>query len=169
LRVVTGPLVEKLIFESRDDLVTVTVVQMQKDGNIYEIQVNKEVILAAGPTQTLEIRELSGIGNANLLRFYGIEPAIDNPGAGENLQDYGIVSFGYEVADGLPSGHMARDPAVEGAAMAAYQKDGSGPLGMVPLVYAFMPCLDFPLEERVQFIQKFDNDSGEEVSPAEKQ
>ncbi|KAL2845275.1 GMC oxidoreductase-domain-containing protein [Aspergillus pseudoustus] len=43
---------------------------------------------------------------------------------------------------------MARDPAVAAAAMAAYQKDGSGPLGMVGLVSAFMPCVDFPESER---------------------
>lgn len=71
---------------------------------------------------------------------------------GENLQDHGIVSFGYEVADGLPSGDMARDPVVAAATMAAYKRDGSGPLGMVPLVSAFMPCLDFPPYERAQLL-----------------
>ncbi|KFZ07713.1 hypothetical protein V502_09819 [Pseudogymnoascus sp. VKM F-4520 (FW-2644)] len=168
LRVVTGALVEKLIFERRDGLVVATAVQVRKDDNTIKIPVKKEVILAAGATHTPHILELSGIGNADLLRSYGIEPVVDNPGVGENLQDHGIVSFGYEVADGLPSGDMARDPVVAAAAMAACQKDGSGPLGMVPLVSAFMPCLDFPPDERAQLLQKLDIHNGGEISPCQK-
>lgn len=168
LRVVTGALVEKLIFERRDGLVVATAVQVRKDGNTYKIPVKKEAILAAGATHTPHILELSGIGNADLLRSHGIEPVVNNPGVGENLQDHGIVSFGYEVADGLPSGDMARDPAVAAAAMASYQKDGSGPLGMVPLVSAFMPCLDFPSDERAQLLQMLDVHNGGEISPGQK-
>lgn len=40
--------------------------------------------------------------------------------------------------------------------MAAYQKDGSGPLGMVPLVSAFLPCPDFPQEQRAQLLQQIE-------------
>jgi choline dehydrogenase-like flavoprotein len=168
LRVITGALVEKLIFEKGGDLVVATAVQVRKDGNTYKIPVKKEVILAAGATHTPHVLELSGIGNADLLRSHGIEPVINNPGVGENLQDHGYVSFSYEVADGLPSGDMAQDPAVAAAAMAAYQKDGSGPLGMVGLVSAFMPCLDFPLDERAQLLQMLDIHSGGEISPGQK-
>ncbi|KFY63367.1 hypothetical protein V496_03996 [Pseudogymnoascus sp. VKM F-4515 (FW-2607)] len=168
LRVVTGALVEKLIFEKRDNLVVATAVQVKKDGNTYQIPVKQEVILAAGATHTPHILELSGIGNADLLRSHGIEPVVNNPGVGENLQDHGAVLFGYEVADGLPSGDMARDPVVAAAAMAAYQKDGSGPLSMVPIVSAFMPCLDFPLDERAQLLQILDTHKSGETSPGQK-
>ncbi|KFY90108.1 hypothetical protein V498_06167, partial [Pseudogymnoascus sp. VKM F-4517 (FW-2822)] len=172
LRVVTGALVEKLIFEKRDNLVVATAVQVKKDvkkdGSTYKIPVKQEVILAAGATHTPHILELSGIGNADLLRSHGIEPVVNNPGVGENLQDHGAVLFGYEVADGLPSGDMARDPVVAAAAMAAYQKDGSGPLSMVPIVSAFMPCLDFPLDERAQLLQILDTHKSGETSPGQK-
>jgi hypothetical protein len=47
----------------------------------------------------------------------------------------------------MPSGDMARDPAVAAAAMATYQKDGSGPLGMAHLVSAFMPLVGTPKDE----------------------
>ncbi|OBT95453.1 hypothetical protein VE01_05149 [Pseudogymnoascus verrucosus] len=63
---------------------------------------------------------------------------------------------------------MARDPAVAAAAMAAYQKDGSGPLGMVPLVSAFMPCLDFPPDERAQLLHIIDIHNGGDISSGQK-
>lgn len=44
----------------------------------------KEVILAAGATQTPQILELSGIGSADLWS-HGNITIIDNPHAGENL------------------------------------------------------------------------------------
>ncbi|KAJ5745833.1 CAZyme family AA3 [Penicillium odoratum] len=131
LRVVTGALVEKLLLEKRENEVVATSVRFTKNSHVYTVSVEKEVILAAGTTQSSQILELSGIGDEKILQSHGIPTVINNPGVGENLQDHGIVSFGYEVADGMPSGDMARDPAIAAAAMAAYQKDGSGPLGML--------------------------------------
>lgn len=161
LRIVTGALVEKIVFNDSDagaeGAVTATGIRFTKDGQVYRVSASREVILAAGTIQTPQLLELSGIGNASLLHSHGIRPLVDLAGVGENLQDHGIVSFGYEVADGMPSGDMARDPAVAAAAMAAYQKDGSGPLGMVPLVSAFMPCVDFAEDERKDLLQKVDS------------
>lgn len=155
LRIVTGALVEKIVLEKEDNADAVaTGVKFRKGSEVYTILVEKEVILAAGTTQSSQILELSGVGDEAILKSHGIPTIINNPGVGENLQDHGIVSFGYEVADGMPSGDMARDPAVAGAAMAAYQKDGSGPLGMVPLVSAFMPLVDTSEEERNQLLQQ---------------
>ncbi|KAL4965816.1 GMC family oxidoreductase [Aspergillus stella-maris] len=165
LRVVTGAQVEKILLDSSVETVTATGVRFTKDNQTYTIAATREVILAAGATQTPQILELSGIGSASILRSHGIEPFVNLPGVGENLQDHGIVAFGYEVANGLPSGDMARDPAVAAAAMAAYQKNGSGPLGMVGLVSAFMPCLDFPEHDRQQFLQKIDTSLEEQDLP----
>jgi choline dehydrogenase-like flavoprotein len=154
LRVVTGARLEKIIFETSSEALTATGVTFTKDGQPYTVTVTHEVILASGATQTPQLLELSGIGNASLLQSHGITPLVNLPSVGENLQDHGNIAFGYEVADGMPSGDMARDPAVAAAAMAAYQKDGSGPLGMVAMVSAFMPCLDFPGTERENLLWK---------------
>ncbi|KAJ5725511.1 CAZyme family AA3 [Penicillium malachiteum] len=153
LRVVTGALVQNIILAKQGEEVLATGVKFQKGSETYSIQAKKEVILAAGATQTPQILELSGIGDKKILQSQGIEPIIENPSVGENLQDHGIVSFSYEVADGLPSGDMAKDPNVAAAAMAAYQKNGSGPLGMAPFVSAFMPCLNIAEEEHAQMLQ----------------
>ncbi|RHZ53049.1 hypothetical protein CDV55_102798 [Aspergillus turcosus] len=156
LRVVTGALVERIVLEVREASVVATGVQFCKGERTYTVPATKEVILAAGATQTPQILELSGIGSADLLRSHGIIPIIDNPNVGENLQDHGFVCSGYEVAEGMPSGDMVRDPAVAAAAMEAYQKDGSGPLGMVPLVSAFMPCMNLSTAERQQLLATID-------------
>ncbi|KAJ5766322.1 uncharacterized protein N7511_003938 [Penicillium nucicola] len=156
LRVVTGALVERICVEKREhesDAIA-TGVQFTKDSNLYTVSVAKEVILAAGTTQTPQILELSGIGDRNILESHNIPTIIDSPGVGENLQDHAIVSFGYEVADGMPSADMARDPAVAAAAMAAYEIDGSGPLGMVPFTSAFMPLVNSSDDDRSQVLQK---------------
>ncbi|KAJ5660037.1 CAZyme family AA3 [Penicillium longicatenatum] len=154
LRVVTGALVEKVLLENGSQGFVATGVQLIKDLKTFTIKANKEVILAAGTIQSPQILELSGIGDAKILQSHGMTTVIDNPSVGENLQDHGLVSFGYEVADGMPSGDMVREPAVAAAAMAAYQKDGSGPLGCLPFVSAFMPCVDFSQDERAQLMQR---------------
>ncbi|KAJ5624016.1 CAZyme family AA3 [Penicillium lagena] len=153
LRVVTGALVQSITLERRDIGVVATSVQFQKDQKTFTISANKEVILAAGATQTPQILELSGIGDEKILQSYGIVPIINNPSVGENLQDHGNVAFGYEVADGLPSGDMSRDPATAAAAMAAYQNNRSGPLAAVPFVSAFMPCVNSPEGEHDQLLR----------------
>lgn len=140
-------------------------VRVSKEDTTINIPVKREVILAAGATQTPQILELSGIGDSNLLRSYGIETIVDNKSVGEDLQDHGIVSFGYEVANRLPSGDMAQNPEVAAAAMVAYQKNGFGPLRTVPIVSAFLPCLDFPPEEREQLLQKIGGFDSREISP----
>ncbi|KAL5358569.1 putative aryl-alcohol dehydrogenase [Aspergillus floccosus] len=157
LRVLTGALVEKLVLEQRVGAVVATAVQFSKGSRMYTVAVNREVILAAGAVNTPQLLEMSGVGNSELLRAHGINPIIDNPAVGENLQDHGFVPFGYEVADGMPSGDMARDPAVAAAFLAAFQKDGSGPLGMLPFTAALMPCLELSDEERQKLLQKVDD------------
>lgn len=154
LRVVTGALVQKLILEKQTDGILATGVNILKDQQEYTIKATREVILAAGATQTPQILELSGIGDTNILQSHGIETVLDSPGVGENLQDHGMVTFPYEVADGLPSGDMVRDPEIFAAAMAAWQKDGSGPLGRSPFISAFMPCLDYTKAEHEDFLQQ---------------
>ncbi|KAL2871171.1 GMC family oxidoreductase [Aspergillus lucknowensis] len=170
LRIVTGARAFRLrpkeySAERSDSPQTFVAVSYVQNGKRRRAHVVGEVILAAGATQTPQILEMSGIGNTERLRSLNILDLVDLPGVGENLQDHGFVSFSYEVADGLPSGDMARDPEIAAAAMAAYKKDGSGPLGTVPMVSAFMPCIDFPEAEREQLIDRIDASLKDERLP----
>jgi choline dehydrogenase-like flavoprotein len=89
---------------------TATGVQLSISGKEYTIPARKEFILAPGSSQTPQLLGLSGIGDAGLLRSYGIDAVIVLRGVGENLQDHANVSFAYEVADGMPSADGLREP-----------------------------------------------------------
>ncbi|ABQ70617.1 glucose-methanol-choline oxidoreductase [Rhizorhabdus wittichii RW1] len=63
----------------------------------------RQVILTAGALATPKLLMLSGIGDADHLRAHGIDPIVDLPGVGQNLQDHVVVrlttatngAFGY--------------------------------------------------------------------------
>ena len=64
---------------------------------MHQVRVKKEVILCAGVLRTPAILEYSGIGNAALLEKLGIEPLVDLPGVGENLQDQAFIPVQYHL------------------------------------------------------------------------
>ena len=64
---------------------------------IVEATANKEVILAAGAVQSPQLLELSGIGQAELLRQHGIDVVCDLPGVGENYRDHYSSSVAWRV------------------------------------------------------------------------
>ncbi|KDR69729.1 hypothetical protein GALMADRAFT_128311 [Galerina marginata CBS 339.88] len=59
-----------------------------KDGQLTQLRVRKEVVLSAGAIGSPKILELSGVGNADILRSAGVEPVLDLPTVGENLADH---------------------------------------------------------------------------------
>jgi choline dehydrogenase-like flavoprotein len=56
-------------------------------GKKSVIKCKREVILAAGALRSASILEVSGVGNPNILKQYGINTTVDLPSVGENLQD----------------------------------------------------------------------------------
>ena len=66
-------------------------------GERRETRVSKEVILCGGAFNTPQLLMLSGIGAESELRRHGIEPRIDLPGVGANLQDRYEVSVVYRM------------------------------------------------------------------------
>ncbi|MBT8208497.1 MAG: choline dehydrogenase [Acidimicrobiia bacterium] len=62
-------------------------VDFQRRGSSETVDAG-EVILCGGAINTPQLLQLSGIGNAAELRALGIEPVVDLPGVGENLQDH---------------------------------------------------------------------------------
>ena len=59
------------------------------------LRARREVIVSAGALQSPQILMLSGIGPADDARRLGIEPLLDLPGVGQNLQDHPDFVFGY--------------------------------------------------------------------------
>ncbi|KAI3545775.1 GMC oxidoreductase [Colletotrichum filicis] len=128
LTVVTGALVEKIVFRLEAGEIVADGVQYTKDGETTTATAQKEVVLTAGTLNSPRILELSGVGNGELLRKFGIEVVLDNPHVGENLQNHVMVGASFEALPELDTmdGLIRQEPAAVGAAMEAYGK-GTGP------------------------------------------
>ena len=62
-------------------------VNFKKGKKEYIIEAG-EVVLAGGAFNTPQLLQLSGVGDAEHLRSLDIDPVVDLPGVGENLQDH---------------------------------------------------------------------------------
>lgn len=149
LHVVTRALVHRILLEKNGEDVSATGVQVELQGALQDVKAQKEVIVACGALQTPKVLELSGIGDANLLKSHGITPIIDNPNVGENLQDHLMTGISHEVRDGIMTGDalLRQKPASVQAAMQMYMENKTGPFCSGGIgSYAFMPVTDFVTE-----------------------
>ncbi|MGN5478021.1 GMC family oxidoreductase [Cupriavidus basilensis] len=84
LTVLTGAEATSLIMEGR----RCAGVRFGHQGAIHEVRAAREVIVCAGTANTPKLLELSGIGNAEVLRKHGIPLVHELKGVGENLRDH---------------------------------------------------------------------------------
>ncbi|KAH9955315.1 GMC oxidoreductase-domain-containing protein, partial [Russula dissimulans] len=98
LVVLTGAEATKVLFKATSQGKAPRVaeaVEFISGGKKYTVKAKREVIVSTGTFKTPQILELSGIGDRNLLKQFGIETLIDLPGVGENLidQTYTLIDF----------------------------------------------------------------------------
>jgi choline dehydrogenase len=68
------------------------------DGHqAVEVRAHSEVVLSAGSIGTPQILQLSGVGEAERLQALGIQPVLNLPGVGGNLQDHLQIRAVYKV------------------------------------------------------------------------
>ena len=91
LRVMTGVTVSRILIEKG----RANGVACVRDGREIEIRADRSVVLAAGAFNTPKLLMLSGIGDAGALRAHGIQPVLDLPEVGRNLQDHPGVVVAY--------------------------------------------------------------------------
>ena len=84
LRLETEAVVTRILLKGR----RAVGVEYEQHGKRLRAYAGREVILSAGPLKSPQILELSGIGNADVLKSNGIEVAHELPGVGENLIDH---------------------------------------------------------------------------------
>ncbi|KAG8802600.1 hypothetical protein FRC18_007510, partial [Serendipita sp. 400] len=87
--------------DKKDGNVVATGVTFSVDGSSYTVKANKEIILSAGVFQSPQLLELSGIGNSTILQQLGINPLVDLPGVGENMQDHAMSTQMWQVNPGV--------------------------------------------------------------------
>lgn len=126
--------------------VTATGVEVILQGQTYQISAKREVLVTAGALNTPKLLELSGIGNEEILRQFGIPVVVSNPNVGENLQDHLMSGLSLEVNDEVDTADalMRQEPEALQAAMQMYTEKQEGPLAHGGLQSgSFMPVKEF--------------------------
>lgn len=93
LKVVTGALVDRV--ELRDG--RAVAVRYRLGGETRLAEARGEILLSTGAVASPAILERSGIGDPSLLKANGVEPQVDLPGVGNNLQDHLQIRPVYKV------------------------------------------------------------------------
>ena len=128
LRLETGVLVEKVVFEGR----RAVGVQFRRDGRLMQARTKGEVILSAGAVASPVLLQRSGVGPAAWLNDMAIPVVLDKPGVGQNLQDHLQQRAIFKV-QGVKTlnetYHSLVGRALMGAQYALFQ---TGPLTMAP-------------------------------------
>ncbi|KAI6140817.1 GMC oxidoreductase [Pisolithus tinctorius] len=99
LHVLSGATVTRVLFDNSTSNLTATGVAFVSGGSQYVVNATREIVLSTGVLKTPQLLELSGVGNATLLKNLGINPLIDLPGVGENLQEHIFITSQYELSD----------------------------------------------------------------------
>ena len=106
LTILTGAAVARVLIEEK----RATGVEFLQHGVLSRAHARREVILSAGPLQSPKLLELSGIGNAELLRKHGIEVIHELPGVGENLRDHTDVRLSFECSKPITINDVMNSP-----------------------------------------------------------
>jgi len=85
----TRAFARRIVFEGRKAVG----VEYERGGKVETVRANREVIIAASAINSPKLLQLSGIGDAGMLKAAGIELLVHRPGVGANLHDHLEVYF----------------------------------------------------------------------------
>jgi len=91
----TGAFVERIGFDGR----RAVTVHVRRKGKVAAFRAGREIILSAGSVTSPRILQLSGIGPATLLQSHGINPLINAPHVGGNLQDHLGINYYFRATE----------------------------------------------------------------------
>jgi choline dehydrogenase len=128
LTVMTQASVLKMLFAGR----TCSGVEFVHRNEKFRVEATKETILAAGAIGSPQLLQLSGVGDFELLRRYGIDPVHHLPGVGENLQDHLQIRMQYKVKNVKTLNGIANSLLGKAAMAFEYFAFRTGPLTMPP-------------------------------------
>jgi choline dehydrogenase-like flavoprotein len=93
LKVLPNALVTRVLIENR----RAVGIELAEPGGKRTITAEREVILAAGAYNSPQLLLLSGVGPADELKAVGIDPVVDLPGVGRNLQEHPLTGVAYTI------------------------------------------------------------------------
>lgn len=107
-------------------------VRLAKSSSVQRFSARGELILAAGAIASPQLLQLSGIGCAETLTQHGIDPVLDLPGVGTNLQDHLQVRTIYKVKNTKTLNSRVNSLLGKAAMGLEYLIRRTGPLTMPP-------------------------------------
>lgn len=93
LRIVTGAVVDKVLFDGR----RATGVRATVSGVAQDFLSGRDIILSAGALMSPQILQRSGVGAAEHLQALGIPVVIDSPGVGQHMLEHRLLSMVYDL------------------------------------------------------------------------
>ena len=120
LEVRTGVMIKKLIIENN----RASGVEYLHNGETHRISTSGDIVLSSGAIGSPQILMLSGIGPAAELKDIGVQPLIDLPGVGKNLQDHINIPITYRSKENVGLSGMAAAEVEE--AVDEWRKDKTG-------------------------------------------
>ncbi|MDQ4059498.1 MAG: GMC family oxidoreductase N-terminal domain-containing protein, partial [Pseudomonadota bacterium] len=128
LRVVTHAQAKRVLFEGR----RAAGVALSLEGVDAVVRARGEVILAAGAIGSPQLLELSGVGQGERLREFGLDVVHELPGVGENLQDHLQIRLVYKVRNALTLNELASTLRGKASIALQYALLRRGPMSMAP-------------------------------------
>ncbi len=132
LTIMTGCHVQKLMLTTEDGRTRCTGVEFTGGGQHWSATATRETVLCAGAIGSPQILQLSGIGSASLLAQHGIQPQVELPGVGENLQDHLQIRMVFKVNGVKTLNTLANSWHGKLRIGLEYACRRSGPMGMAP-------------------------------------
>lgn len=127
LKIMTGVTVSRILVEKGRAAGVICL----RNGREMEIRAADSVILTAGAFNTPKLLMLSGIGNVEELKAFGIKPILDRPEVGRNLQDHPGVVVAYRRSQPSKFRSQMRFDRVAVNMLRAYLT-GTGPATVLP-------------------------------------
>jgi choline dehydrogenase len=107
-------------------------IEVLKDGQRLLVTARRETILSAGAIGSVQILELSGIGDGPRLQACGVTPRHELPGVGGNLQDHLQIRAVYKVRGTKTLNRIAATWWGKAGIGLQYLLTRSGPMSMAP-------------------------------------
>lgn len=127
LHTITKAVISNIVFsDSRDGDLVATGLNFTVGGRSYIANSSNEVIISGGTMKSPQMLELSGIGDAELLKSFGVETLIDNPNVGENFQDHPQCGVSFVVNDGGPTFDDSFNETLNAYWLDIFNKNGTG-------------------------------------------
>ncbi|KAF5370368.1 hypothetical protein D9758_006885 [Tetrapyrgos nigripes] len=161
LKILTSAFVRKIVFShgAKGYDAAGLVFSMNGSDSQFSVNATREVIVSGGSVNTPALLEHSGIGDPEILRAAGVEPLVDLPGVGANLQEHPYVPSVFQLLPSLVTFDVLKNETTMAEQKAIYDNNGTGLLAATNPTLAFFTSRQIFSENVTQsLLSTFDSD-----------